>query len=74
MMVPDSFARYIQNLDDLSAWLDEFGEDESIKGEGSAEWLAKARTMLEARAEANDSAPDYLVETNVDDLKDDEAF
>lgn len=71
MMIPDSKSRLKQSLQDLASYVDS-SDVEDVK---SNEWYAQAKDLLVKEQKRWDSNPDDgLVETNVSDLKDGEAF
>ena len=73
MMVPDSENRFQKSLEDLSQFL----KSGDYQGTGTSEWETIAKEMLKLHLTGYDETagaePDVL-ETDVTDLKDDEAF
>ena len=71
MMIPDANARLKQSLEDLASFVE---SDEVATGYTENEWYAAAREVLAKEANRYDSGSKEVVETNVDDLQEGEAF
>ena len=67
MMIPDSKGRLKQALEDLQS----FTESSEVESLQSNEWFIQAKDLLTKELEATDDA---LVETDVTDLQEGEAF
>lgn len=70
MMVPDSEKRLQKGLEDLSELLD----SDECKALDSNEWATSAREILKEHGAAGKGDGAGVQETDVSDLKDDEAF
>ena len=70
MMIPDSKSRLQQSLQDLASYVD----SSEVEEHKSNEWYAQAKDLLEKEKDRLGSTDDNVEETNVDDLKEGEAF
>eukprot|EP00814_Leptocylindrus_danicus_P021600 CAMPEP_0116033110 /NCGR_PEP_ID=MMETSP0321-20121206/18737_1 /TAXON_ID=163516 /ORGANISM="Leptocylindrus danicus var. danicus, Strain B650" /LENGTH=138 /DNA_ID=CAMNT_0003509009 /DNA_START=25 /DNA_END=441 /DNA_ORIENTATION=- len=72
VMVPDSLARLNSSLDDLMDFLHKFEPD--LVADEDQEWLEKAKKFSQNDNDPKSLAKDEVVETNVNDLIEGEAF
>lgn len=73
VMVPDSLARFNSSADDLMDFLRKFESD--LVADEDQEWMEKAKTFSQNDNDDPGSlAKDEIVETNIGDLNEGEAF
>lgn len=70
MMIPDSKSRLEQALQDLASYV----ESSEVEDHKSNEWYTHAKELLAKEQERLNQTEDEVQETNVDDLKEGEAF